>query len=82
MKHLGKNYLEDLKRHVERASEPFYFYDLDHLVDHIKKMENLLEEDFTLWYACKANPMSAILKIFRNRGFGIDVASKGELNRP
>ena len=40
-----------------------------------------LDPDFKLWYACKANPMSAILKIFRNLNFGIDVASQGELDQ-
>ena len=44
-------------------------------------MEDSIDKDITLWYACKANPMSAILKIFRNRGFGIDVASFGELDQ-
>ena len=44
-------------------------------------MSSVLDEDTTLWYACKANPMSAILKVFRNLGFGIDVASTGELDQ-
>ena len=44
-------------------------------------MSKELSSETTLWYACKANPMSAILKIFRNLGFGIDVASTGELDQ-
>ncbi len=40
-----------------------------------------MTDDIGLWYACKANPLSAILKVFRNNGFGIDVASKGEIEQ-
>ena len=51
------------------------------LKNHLGLMSSVLDEDTTLWYACKANPMSAILKVFRNLGFGIDVASTGELDQ-
>ena len=45
-------------------------------------MDELLDPDIKLWYACKANPITqAILKIFRNLNFGIDVASQGELDQ-
>lgn len=78
---LSPTYLENLCRQVNKSDSPFYFYDLDYLVSHLKEMEESIDENITLWYACKANPMSAILKIFRNRGFGIDVASYGELDQ-
>lgn len=80
-KKLSKDYFDDLLLTVKKSNTPFYFYDLDSLVSHLKQMEDAIDEDTTLWYACKANPMSAILKIFRNRGFGIDVASFGELDQ-
>ena len=69
-----------LKTTIKQES-PFYFYDLDKLERHLKTMSEILHPDIKLWYACKANPMSAILKVFRNLGFGIDVASQGELDQ-
>lgn len=66
---------------IERFDAPFFFYDLDSLKKHLESMANNLHPDIKLWYACKANPMSAILKVLRNLGFGIDVASTGELHQ-
>ncbi|MAW07195.1 MAG: diaminopimelate decarboxylase [Halobacteriovoraceae bacterium] len=81
MMNFSSDLLESLQKKTEADESPFFFYDLDFLVEHIKKMEEQTSDSTTLWYACKANPMSAILKIFRNRGFGIDVASLGELDQ-
>jgi len=66
---------------IERFDAPFFFYDLDFLKGHLEHMATNLDPDIKLWYACKANPMSAILKVLRNLGFGIDVASEGELHQ-
>jgi diaminopimelate decarboxylase len=66
---------------TQKQESPFFFYDLDFLEHHLKEMSKVLGPDFKLWYACKANPMSAILKVFRNLNFGIDVASQGELDQ-
>lgn len=66
---------------LERFDAPFFFYDLDFLKAHLETMSTGLDPDIKLWYACKANPMSAILKVLRNLGFGIDVASTGELHQ-
>jgi diaminopimelate decarboxylase len=70
---------QQLQTVIERLDAPFFFYDLDKLKRHLEKINEVLHPDVKLWYACKANPMSAILKVLRNLGFGIDVASKGEL---
>lgn len=66
---------------MSRLDSSFYFYNLDHLKSHLQSISSVIDEDVKLWYACKANPYSGILKIFRNLGFGIDVASKGELDQ-
>lgn len=66
---------------IKRLDSSFYFYDLDHLKARLTKISEVLDPDIKLWYACKANPISAILKIFRNLNFGIDVASQGELDQ-
>jgi diaminopimelate decarboxylase len=67
---------------MRRLDSSFFYYDLDGLKSHLQNLESLMIDDnVKLWYACKANPMSAILKVFRNCGFGVDVASKGELDQ-
>jgi diaminopimelate decarboxylase len=66
---------------MDRLDASFFFYDLDKLVDHLNKMAQILHPDIKLWYACKANPMSGILKVLRNLNFGIDFASMGELQQ-
>lgn len=66
---------------IDRFDAPFFYYDLDQLVEHLESMANILDPDIKLWYACKANPMSAILKVLRNLNFGIDFASLGELHQ-
>ena len=78
---LDAPYGESILKTTKKQDSPFYFYDLDFLEKHLSKMSGDLHPDFKLWYACKANPMSAILKVFRNLGFGIDVASQGELDQ-
>jgi len=74
-------YRNDVKKIMARLDSPFFFYDLDFLNSHLKSIRDLCHEDIRLWYACKANPMSAMLKICRNQGIGIDVASLGELDQ-
>lgn len=66
---------------IDRFNAPFFAYDLDKLKAHLEQMKDGLDPDIKLWYACKANPMSAILKVLRNLDFGIDVASSGELHQ-
>ena len=78
---LSPDHKEKLKRVIKRLDSSFYFYDLDGLKDHLTYMSEQRDDSLKLWYACKANPMSAILKIFRNLGFGLDVASQGELEQ-
>lgn len=70
-----------IEKTIQRLDSSFFFYDLDGLNEHLNNLSSIMTDDIALWYACKANPMSAILKVFRNNGFGIDVASKGEIEQ-
>lgn len=78
-------YADSLTKYTKRIGGPFFYYDLDQLAAHLGQMRAALDErglsQVKYWYACKANPLSAILKIFRNLGFGIDIASLGELEQ-
>lgn len=73
------HYVPKLRDVMKRLDASFFFYDLDQLKTHLSSMASNIHPDIKLWYAVKANPMSAILKVLRNLGFGIDIASRGEL---
>tara|TARA_Y100000780_G_scaffold232591_1_gene267913 strand:+ start:8795 stop:10012 length:1218 start_codon:yes stop_codon:yes gene_type:complete len=77
----NKEQREAVSKMINRLDSSFFFYDLDGLNHHLSDLSSIMTDDIKLWYACKANPLSAILKIFRNNGFGIDVASKGEIEQ-
>lgn len=72
---------KNLQKVIDRFDSSFYFYDLDFLENHLKSMNQHKDESIDLWYACKANPLSAIIKVIRNLGIGVDVASQGELEQ-
>lgn len=72
---------EGIKKTIKRLNSSFFYYDLDGLKSHLNVLSGIIGDDVKLWYACKANPLSAVLKVFRNCSFGIDVASKGELDQ-
>lgn len=56
----------------------FYAYDLDGMLRHLRGLE---AEGLRLWYACKANPLSAVLQTVNEAGLSFDVASLGELEQ-
>lgn len=70
-----------LKTLAQEAGGSFFFYDLDKLRAHLDSIQQHRFPGLRIWYACKANPLSAILKQIKDAGFGIDVASTGELNQ-
>ena len=70
----------EVKSQIEKAralaNGPFFLYDLDALAAHLR---GISAEGVRLWYACKANPLGAILDVCHDAGLSFDVASKGEL---
>jgi diaminopimelate decarboxylase len=72
------NYIREA---INRLGSSFYYYDLDGFKAHMTEIKKILKPDFKVWYACKANPLSEILKILHDLGFGVDVASLGELHQ-
>lgn len=57
-----------------------FVYDLDALSMHLELMQER-HEGLKLWYACKANPLSFLLKEIAKASFSFDVASTGELDQ-
>ena len=82
---ISNHHRPHLEKVIKRFHSSFFFYDLDKLNRHLQDLSSTLkltqQTGIKLWYACKANPLSAILKVIRNNGFGVDVASKGELEQ-
>ncbi|MCO5143416.1 MAG: PLP-dependent decarboxylase [Oligoflexia bacterium] len=68
----------ELKESFYLAKGNTYIYDLDRMEEHLRSLRT---EGIRLWYACKANPLSAILKTVSKSGLSVDVASIGELNQ-
>lgn len=58
---------------------PTFIYDLDRLSEHLNLLQKNCGDEIKLWYACKANPLSSIIKELKNHHFQFDVASSGEL---
>ncbi|KPV97919.1 L-glutamyl-[BtrI acyl-carrier protein] decarboxylase [Pseudoalteromonas sp. P1-9] len=63
----------------QQTDLPFYLYDLDKLEAHLTQLTS--QNVVKLWYAVKANPLSAIIQTLDKCGFDFDVASSGELNQ-
>jgi len=67
---------DTLVSHATQFNAPFFFYDLDACSAHIQQLEKW---PVKLWYAVKANPLSAVINTLSELNLGFDVASPGEL---
>lgn len=72
---------DHVKEMMNRFQSSFFFYDLDQFETHLSQIKKTLHPDIKIWYATKANPLSEILCTLHGKGFGIDVASLGELKQ-
>lgn len=70
---------EMLTKLASESGGPFFFYDLNRLSSQLKNLQANQFDGLKIWYATKANPLSDIIRLVREAGFGIDVASMGEL---
>lgn len=75
------NLNQHIREIINRFGSSFYFYDLDGFEKHIREIKEILHPEIKVWYACKSNPLSEILKVLKASGFGLDVASLGELKQ-
>ena len=64
---------------TQERHEPCFVYDLDSLRKHLDEL--MAQDVVKLWYAVKANPLSAVIETLAAAGFDFDVASSGELNQ-
>jgi diaminopimelate decarboxylase len=61
------------------AALPAYVYDLDGLAAHLAGIRAALPDQVDLFYAVKANPDPAVLRVVARHADGLEVASGGEL---
>ncbi len=57
-------------------TESYFLYDLDALLEHAKHINTGVSK---LFFACKANPLGAIIQTLAKADINFDVASEGEL---
>lgn len=58
-----------------------YIYDLDALGAWSRQVRAAVPAGIRVYYACKANPLSDVLRTLAREGYGFDVASPGELRQ-
>ena len=63
----------------EDGALPAYVYDLDGLAAHLAAIRGALPGRAELFYAVKANPDPAVLRVVARQADGLEVASAGEL---
>jgi diaminopimelate decarboxylase len=77
-------YCEDLavQKIAAEVGTPFYLYSHATLTRHLKAFRDAFEKiDHLVCFSAKANTNLAILKLFADRGCGLDIVSGGELYR-
>ncbi len=76
---ISENARSSILKALQLCEGSFYLYDLDILDSRLNQIRSNLDSNIKLYYACKANPLSSILKLIQKYNFGLDVASSGEL---
>jgi diaminopimelate decarboxylase len=66
---------------VEKYGTPLYIYDSSVLAQKWSLLRSALPHVFEIFYSIKANPNPSILNFFLSKDCGLEVASKGELER-
>jgi len=69
----------DLAAAAKKLKTPFYYYDARVIRSRYAALLNALPSGWRLFYAAKANPNIAVLKIYRKMGAVAECASAGEM---
>ena len=79
-----KKLTDDNKIHdfAQKVTTPFYIYSSDKIIENYNSYAHCLTEiDSLICYSVKANSNLSILKMLSNKNSGLDVVSKGEIER-
>ncbi|MDC7220348.1 MAG: diaminopimelate decarboxylase [Spirochaetales bacterium] len=69
----------NLNRLAEEVGTPLYVYDAQTIKDRYAYLRENLPREIDIFYAMKANPNIAVIKLLTSLGTGVEVASAGEL---
>lgn len=80
MKWLTKPLREKIQQLARKEGTPFYLYHAPTIVSRCRALKRYFTPLKPVWYyAVKANPRLAILRLIRQQGFGAEVVSAGEI---
>lgn len=63
----------------DQSALPAYIYDLDGLAAHVARIRAAVPPRIEIFYAAKANPDAAVLRVVSRHAAGLEVSSGGEL---
>ena len=66
---------------AKRYGTPLYAYDAAVLDSQYNRLRDIYPKRFEIYYSIKANPHPAFLQHFLSKGCGLEIASRGELER-
>lgn len=69
----------DVNSIVEEFGTPLFIYDAETVKDRYRYLRDNLPEEMDIFFAMKANPNIAMVKLLTSMGTGVEVASHGEL---
>ncbi|OUA56155.1 hypothetical protein [Bacillus thuringiensis] len=72
--------LQDLNQLANKYGSPFFIYKESTLQKRARMLQDAVSPKIEVFYSMKANPNPFILRVFKDMGLGVEVASKGELS--
>ena len=80
-KFLDDEIVKKIYKNKIKNDTPCYVYDLGEIKNNVNNITNYMPNNFSLYYAIKANPNKEVLKFIKslNRVSGFEIASAGEL---
>ena len=76
--HIGKVPVSAI---VAKYGTPLFVYDRHILDQKLSLLRDALPSEFAISYSVKANPNRTILRYFVSKGYGLEIASEGELHQ-
>ena len=68
-----------IEKAVSEYGTPLYLYDMNNIGSHLKELQDAIMDKATVYYSMKANPLLGICQYMKEKGSGVEVASKGEM---
>jgi diaminopimelate decarboxylase len=71
--------LADYEAIAEQYGTPFYLYDMDAALSHLRRLKKAMPACVDILFAMKANPNPRLLELYRSDVTGLDISSGGEM---